>query len=76
MLHFKAFIKLCLMMSLIYITLGDLFLPQPYRNNSKKVRKDINEFVVSLLPKKDFINLQRPQENLQKVEKGRFNSPL
>lgn len=75
-MRLKAFIKLCLTMAIIHITVGDLFLPQPYKNNSQKVRKDINEFLVSLLPKKDFINLQPTQKTLQKVEKGRFNSPL
>jgi hypothetical protein len=75
-MRLKAFIKLCLTMSLIYITMGDLFLPQPYRSNSKKVRSDINEFLVSLLSNKNFTNLQRTQESFQRVEQGRFNSPL
>jgi hypothetical protein len=67
-MRLKAFIKLCLTMSIVYITLGDLFLPQPYRNNSEKVRSDINEFLVSLLSKKDFINFQRNQKTLQLIE--------
>jgi hypothetical protein len=56
--------------------MGDLFLPQPYRNNSKKIRSDLNEFLVGLLPKKDSINLQPTQETLKKVEQGRVDSPL
>ncbi len=75
-MRWKAFIKLCLTMSLIYITIGDLFLPEPYRNNSKKIRGDLNEFLVSLLPKKDFINFQHSQETIKKVEQGRVDSPL
>ncbi|MDJ0688288.1 MAG: hypothetical protein QNJ41_07250 [Xenococcaceae cyanobacterium MO_188.B32] len=43
-------------MMTIYITLGDLFLPEPYRHNSKQVRDNINELLVSLLPERKIIN--------------------
>lgn len=51
-MHFKLFVELCITFSVIYILMGDVFLPQPHRSNSQQVRSDINEFLVSLLPDK------------------------
>ena len=51
-----AFIKLCLTMVVIYIAVGDLFLPEPYRHNSKQVRDNINEYLISLLPERKIID--------------------
>jgi hypothetical protein len=72
----KAFIQLCLTFSLIYVTVGDLFLPQPYNDNSKKVRQDINQFLVGLFPEKDFKNLRRTENSFEEFEQGRLDSPF
>ena len=45
-----SFVKFCAAAFLIYVILGDAFLPQPYRSNSIEVRQHINEYLISLLP--------------------------
>jgi hypothetical protein len=73
-MHIKAFLKLCLFMSLVYVTLGDSFLPQPYNSNSKAVREDINEFLIGLLPDKKFHNLKRTALTIEEFEQGKFSA--
>lgn len=51
-----AFLKLCITMLVLHVAVGDLFLPEPYRQNSKQVRHNINHYLVSLLPERKFIN--------------------
>ena len=51
-----SFLKLCIVMVIIHITLGDLFLPEPYRQNSKQLRDNINNYIVSLLPERKILD--------------------
>ena len=51
-----AFIKLCIAMLVIYISLGDMFLPEPYSQNSKRVRHNINHYLVSFWAERKLLN--------------------
>ena len=77
------FIKLCVFASVVYITLGDAFLPQPHRANSKIMRSNINEYIVELLPtqKIDYLREDSSQldsldlSTIQQANQGSINSP-
>ena len=74
-----SFIKICTFISLIYITLGDAFLPQPHSDNSKEIRENINNYIVELLPTQKIDNFQKTLPTMETVEKatsGSKNSPL
>ncbi|BAU63933.1 hypothetical protein STA3757_13020 [Stanieria sp. NIES-3757] len=73
-MYIKSFLKLCLVMSLTYVALGDEFLPQPYSSSSQKVRSEINEFLISLLPNKELDTLKNTTKTIQQFEKGEFSS--
>ncbi|AFZ36759.1 hypothetical protein Sta7437_3252 [Stanieria cyanosphaera PCC 7437] len=73
-MYIKSFFKLCLVMSLTYVTLGDEFLPQPYSSSSQKVRSEINEFLIGLLPNKEFNTLKNTTQTIQQFEQGEFSS--
>lgn len=73
-MYIKSFFKLCLAMSLTYVTLGDEFLPQPYSTNSQKVRGEINEFIVSLLPEQAKLNSEINIQNSQQLNQEHFYS--
>ncbi|MDJ0632797.1 MAG: hypothetical protein QNJ34_06365 [Xenococcaceae cyanobacterium MO_188.B29] len=68
------FIQLCITFSLFYITIGDIFLPQPYNDSSKQVRQDINQFLVSLFPEKEFKTLRKTEKTLEEFEQGNVES--
>lgn len=55
----KNLITLCLILSLIYVTVGDRLLPPPYNAKSSQIRQDINQFFIDLFPKKEFKNIKR-----------------
>jgi hypothetical protein len=71
-----GFIKFCLAFSLIYVSVGDTFLPQPYKANSKKVRADINEYLIGLFPEPKLDNLKRTEQTFKNFEQGKLNSHL
>jgi len=74
------FIKLCVFASVVYITLGDAFLPQPHKANSKVVRTNINQYITGLLPThKDYLGEDSPQLNLSNIHQanqGSINPPV
>lgn len=78
------FIKLCVFASIVYITLGDAFLPQPHRANSKIVRNNINEYIAGLLPgqKTNYLRENSSEldsldlSNIQQANQGSINSPI
>ena len=72
-------IRICMISSFIYITLGDAFLPQPYGNNSRELRNNINEYIIGFFPTKKLENFQKTlpaMENVEKATSGSTNSPL
>ena len=75
-MRLRDFIVLYLTLFLIYIAGGDLFLPEPYRHNSKQVRNNINHYLISLFPDKKFTNFQHTNGKVKELEQGRVSSPL
>ncbi len=63
----SGLLKLCLVLSVLYITLGDFLLPQPYSHNSKQVRENINEFLVGLFPEGELTKLKRTQTTMESL---------
>lgn len=63
----KILIELCLTFSLVYVGMGDLFLPQPYNSNSKQIKQGVNQFLVGLFPEKDFQYLEITEEISQEI---------
>lgn len=70
--------------ALIYIALGDVFLPHPYNTNSQEVRSSINEYIVSLLPNHKLHHFPKSHSNvetntldsLKQAQPGSKNSPF
>ena len=76
MMNLYSLIKFCASAFLIYVILGDAFLPQPYSNNSQEVRHHINEYLISLLPS-EMPNMPKKKSTLNnfKLSPGSENSP-
>ncbi|MDJ0536700.1 MAG: hypothetical protein QNJ70_30135 [Xenococcaceae cyanobacterium MO_207.B15] len=72
----KGLFQLCLTMSLVYVTVGDSFLPQPYSNKSQEVRGNINQFLISLFPDNELETLKRDRFTMETWERGNVSSPL
>ena len=51
-MRWKLFVEFCLTILIFSIVAGDLFLPQPYRSGSQQIRSSLNNYVISLLPRK------------------------
>lgn len=64
----KNLITLCLILFLIYVTVGDILLPSPYNAKSKQIRQDINQLFIGLFPKKEFKNIKRKKNTWEKIE--------
>ena len=72
----KGFLQLCLTMSILYVTLGDSFLPQPYGNRSQEVRSNINQFLISLFPDNELETLKSRKFTIETLERGKLSSSL
>lgn len=59
-------LTLTLLLTIIFISAGDFFLPQPLAATSYRARSEINQFFVSLLPTPDLDQIQ--QNRLRKWE--------
>ncbi|MGK7895718.1 MAG: hypothetical protein AB4372_19410 [Xenococcus sp. (in: cyanobacteria)] len=66
-MKFSALLKLCLILSVVYISLGDALLPQPYSHKSKQVKQNINEYLVGLFPDGEFTKLRRTQTTMDSL---------
>ncbi len=55
-MRWKLFVEFCLTIAIIYILAGDLFLPQPYRQNSQQIKIHLNQFLARILPHQTIIN--------------------
>lgn len=56
-MRWKLFVEFCLTILIFSIVAGDLFLPQPYRSGSQQLRSNLNEYFISLLPRKTDLNI-------------------
>ena len=63
-MRLRDFAVLYFISFLIYIAGGDLFLPEPYRHNSKKVRDNINHYLVTIFPHKKSSPIQRINQKI------------
>ena len=61
-MRWKLFIEFCLTALIISILAGDLFLPQPYRSQSQQIRVNLNQFLLTLLPRQTIINFQKKSD--------------
>lgn len=52
-------LMLVLVLTVLFVAVGDLFLPQPLAQASSRTRNQLNEFFVSLLPQPNVDHLQR-----------------
>jgi hypothetical protein len=68
---FFSFIQFCTLAALIYITLGDAFLPHPYNINSKEVRSNINEYLIGLFPAQKLDNSPKNHSSLETLEEAK-----
>ncbi len=55
-MRWKLFVEFCLTVAIVFIVAGDLFLPQPYRSGSQQLKVNLNQFLISLLPRKTIID--------------------
>lgn len=66
---FKKLASISLVIFLIFVGLGDKFLPEPLKGMSSKTRTSINQLVIGLFPKKEFKNPhQRTEDALEQQE--------
>lgn len=61
----KLFIEMCVAMSVLYVLCGDRFLPNPYSSGSREARAEVNEFLVSLLPREKSTDFDSDEEQYQ-----------
>ncbi|HHP7231583.1 MAG TPA: hypothetical protein ACFCUY_12090 [Xenococcaceae cyanobacterium] len=75
-MNIKGLMQLCLTMSIIYVTVGDSLLPQPYSNKSQALRSEINQFLIGLFPNQELETLRRESFTVEGLERGNLASPL
>ncbi|AFZ43897.1 hypothetical protein PCC7418_1728 [Halothece sp. PCC 7418] len=52
-------LTLALVLTILFVAIGDLFLPQPLAKASYRTRNQLNQLFVSLLPQPNVDHLQR-----------------
>ncbi len=63
----KVVILPSLLVFLVFVSLGDKFLPEPLSSASFNTRSSINEFLISLFPEKEFTNpYERTEDAIDK----------
>lgn len=63
--------KLIVFILLVFVSVGDLFLPEPLKSASKETKSAINDIVVGMLPKKKLANPhERTEKAVEEFEKG------
>ena len=68
----SKFLIFFLIVGLLFIGIGDIFLPQPLSNISSKTRSSVNGFLMGLFPDKKPINpYEQTDKLLQEVREQR-----
>ena len=68
----KTAFPLLVIISLLFISVGDRILPQPLSNLSKSTRTSINRFLLSIFPDKEFKDPhKRTEDAIKKEEQGK-----
>ncbi|PNW44545.1 UNVERIFIED_CONTAM: hypothetical protein BEN50_12715 [Euhalothece sp. KZN 001] len=57
---------LVIALTILFVSAGDMFLPQPLAKASYRTRTEINEFLLSLFPNPNLEQFQR--DRFQKIE--------
>jgi len=67
----KTLITSLLILGIIFVAVGDRFLPQPLNSASQNTRKGINEFMIGLFPQSKLRQTiqQRNQESRNLLER-------
>jgi len=64
-------VKLVIFLLVIFVTVGDIILPEPLRSASKNTKATINSFIIGLAPKDKFTNPNdRTEKAVDEFEKG------
>ncbi len=59
----------CLFVGLLFVGMGDNFLPEPLSNVSSNTRSSVNQFLMGLFPDKEPINAnERTEKVIDKLE--------
>ncbi len=70
-MRFKTLFNLGLISFLVFVTLGDRFLPKPLNDASRQTRTSINQFLIGIFPDKKFKNpYERTEKAIEEHEKG------
>ncbi len=65
----KSLLTIIAILFLLFISIGDRILPRPLGDASRNSRTQINEFLLSLFPKKELKNPhRRTEEIIRQVE--------
>lgn len=68
----QGYIPIFLVLGILFVAVGDKFLPEPLKGASRTTRTTVNEFVIGLIPnRKPKTNpYQRTEDALDQTEKG------
>lgn len=64
-------VKIIIFLLFVFVTVGDLFLPEPLKSASKTTKSTLNSIVLSVLPQKKLTNPnERTEKAVEDFEKG------
>lgn len=64
-------VKLAIFLLVMFVTVGDVILPEPLRSASKNTKTTINTFIIGLTPKDKFTNPnERTEKAVDEFEQG------
>ena len=70
-MRFKTLFKLGLISFLVFVTVGDRFLPKPLNDASRQTRTSINQFLINMFPDTEFESRsEKIQKAIEEQEKG------
>ncbi|MGB2925552.1 MAG: hypothetical protein WBB82_09640 [Limnothrix sp.] len=65
-----AGIKLVVFLLIVFVTVGDLILPEPLKGASAKTKSALNSFILGIVPDKEFTNPNdRTEKAVEEFEK-------
>jgi len=72
----KSLITVFIVLALIFVAVGDLFLPKPLSTASQQTRTTVNNFLVGLFPtRKPKNQYERTEKALEQEERGSGQNP-
>ncbi len=68
---FKTLFNLGLISFLVFVTVGDRFLPKPLNDASRQTRTSINQFFINMFPETEFESrYDKLEKAIEEQEKG------